>query len=239
MPLHVDVENSVQREQFDHAAGPLEFGRGPQRESKRCEILGDLTVSRDQLRIEERPGGRVRLENLSRRTAVTVAGRGQVPELQSQELDLPLLLTMGQTKLSLELVPPCEAGLQGNHPPEAAVVVPPPPGLLSIPSPDWISRPKTLSWDRGPSPDGKAAEQIGRWLERVIELQQTGAESPEFFGKTAQALVDLVDLDLGLVLLRHDDSWSVAGSAAVSSKISVRVQQYAFESRSQPAEDLL
>ena len=80
MPLHLKVENSTQREQFDHESGPLEFGRGPQRESKRCQILDDLTVSRDQLRIEERPGGRLRVENLSRRTPVVVPGRCQIGE---------------------------------------------------------------------------------------------------------------------------------------------------------------
>ena len=52
-------------------------------------------------------------------------------------------------------------------------------------------------------------------------MQQTGAGSPEFYGKTAQALVDLVDMDLGLVLLQRDGSWSIAGSAVVSDTISV------------------
>src|SRR5208283_1680812 len=105
MPLRLELANAVQRLQFDHEAGPLEFGRGPQREMKRCLIDGDPTVSRDQLRIEERPGGRVRVENLSQRNPVVVSGRGRIAELQSQELDLPLVLTMGQTRLSIELAP--------------------------------------------------------------------------------------------------------------------------------------
>jgi adenylate cyclase len=229
MPLHVSVENSVQREQFDHDAGPLEFGRGPQRESKRCQILDDLTVSRDQLRIEERPGGRLRVENLSQRTAVVVPGRGQIGELQSQELDLPLLLTMGQTRLAIDLVPRGESDARGTSPLETVVSLPQPPGLLSIPAADYGARARTWSWDRGPLSAGDAAEQIGRWLERIIELQQTGAESPEFYGKTAQALVELVDMDLGLVLLRRGDSWSIAGSAVVSSEISVHYSRTLLE----------
>ena len=147
MPLRLDVQNSVQREQLDHAAGPLEFGRGPQRETKRCRIIGDLTVSRDQLQIEERPGGRVRVENLSRHIAVVAPGRCRIAELQAQEFDLPLLLTMGQTRLSIQPAPSSEAGVRENLPPEATFDVPPPQGLLSIPPPTPNAHPKARSWD--------------------------------------------------------------------------------------------
>src|SRR5208282_4389389 len=220
MPLRLEVENSSQREQLDHDAGLLEFGRGPQREAKRCQILGDLTVSRDQLRIEELPAGRVRLENLSRHTSVLVPGRCEIPELQSEELDLPLLLMMGETRLSIELVTGGEFGITVDVPKATTVSVLPQRGLLSIPPPLRTAQPRTLCWDRGSS--GGAAEQISRWLQRILELQRTGAGSPEFYAKTARAVVDLVDMDLGLVLLRRDGAWSIAGSAAVTSKISVR-----------------
>ena len=82
MPLRLDVENSFQRQQWNHATGPLEFGRGPQRELTRFRISGDPSVSRDQLRIEERPAGRLRLENLSQHTAIVVPGRCQIPALR-------------------------------------------------------------------------------------------------------------------------------------------------------------
>ncbi len=217
MPLRLELANSIQRQQFDHDTGPLEFGRGPQREMKRCLIDGDPTVSRDQLRIEERPGGRVCVENLSQRIGVVVSGRGRISELQSQELDLPLLLTMGQTRLSIELARPCEV----VAPPETMIAVPTPPGLVSIPAPGPSRPPQALSRDRGTSSASSGAEQVSLWLQRVIDLQQTGAGSPEFYGKTARALVDLVDMDLGLVLLQRDGSWSIAASAVASDTISV------------------
>jgi adenylate cyclase len=241
MPLRLDIANAVQRQQFEHDCGPLEFGRGPQRELKRCLIDGDPSVSRDQLRIEERPGGRVRVENLSQRIAVIISGRGRIPELQSQELDLPLLLTMGQTRLSIELAPTCEAG----PPPETMIGVPPPPGLVSIPAP--LQGPKgnylqTIVRDGGATPPGGVAEQISLWLQRVIELQQTGAGSPEFYGKTARALVDLVNMDLGLVLLERDGSWSIAGSAVASDTVSVHYSKtllnYVVQQRKTFYEDL-
>ena len=103
--------------------------------------------------------------------------------------------------------------------------VPPPAGLMSIPEPLFGPRAKPFAGDRAPSTTGSTAEQIGRWLERIIELQQTGAGSPEFFGKTAQALVDLVDMDLALVLLERNGSWSIAGSAVTSSTIAVHYSQ--------------
>ncbi|MGA2257614.1 MAG: adenylate/guanylate cyclase domain-containing protein [Thermoguttaceae bacterium] len=221
MPLRLEVANSVQRQRFDHDAGPLEFGRGPQREMKRCLIDGDPTVSRDQLRVEERPGGRVRVENLSQRIAVIVSGRGRIPELQSQELEPPLMLTMGQTRLSIELVPSGEVGLKVTVPPEATTAISLPPGLVSIPAPVQSPHSASPSWDRSSSSAGSTVEQIRLWLQRVIELQETGAESPEFYGKTARALVDLVDMDLGLVLLQRDGAWSIAGSAVASDTISV------------------
>jgi adenylate cyclase len=223
VPLRLEIANSVQREQFDHDAGPLEFGRGPQRELKRCLIDGDLSVSRDQLRIEERPGGRLRVENLSQRIPVFVSGRGRIAELQSLELDLPLQLSMGLTRLSIALLPSGDGGATTNVPAATTIAIPPPPGLVSIPGPAQGPHPagKGPSWDRGSASAASTAEQIGLWLQRIIELQQTGAGSPEFYGKTAQALVDLVDMDLGLVLLQRDGAWSIAGSAVASDAIGV------------------
>ncbi len=220
MPLRLEITNAVQRHHFEHDSGPLEFGRGPQRELTRCLIDGDPTVSRDQLRIEERPGGRVRVENLSQRIAVVISGGGRIPELQSQELDLPLVLTMGQTRLSIKSAPTYAADLS----PETTIAVSPPPGLVSIPAP--FRNPQgsylhSVGKDPGSAAPASAAEQISHWLQRVIELQQTGAGSPEFYGKTARALVDLVEMDLGLVLLERDGSWSIAGSAVASDTVNV------------------
>ena len=220
MPLRLNVANAVQRQQFDHDAGPLEFGRGPQRELKRCLIKGDPSVSRDQLLIEELPGGRVRAENLSQRNPVVVSGRGQILGSQSQELDLPVLLNVGQTQLAIDLIRPPEADGTGK-PAAERTGSEPSQRLLSIPTPSRSSRRPPVSWDHVTPPDGRSAEQVGRWLERVIELQQTGAGSPEFYDKTAKALVELVGLDLGLVLLQREGAWSIAGSAVLSHTINV------------------
>ncbi len=52
--LHIVVRSEGQEPAFDHGAGPLEFGRGPARDVRRC-FMTDPFVSRDHLRLEEDP----------------------------------------------------------------------------------------------------------------------------------------------------------------------------------------
>ena len=102
MKLCIEVVNSVHSQRLEHEAGPLEFGRGPQRQTKRCLIDGDPTVSRDQLRIEQLADGRIRLENLSQRNPVVLPGRFRIAELHSMEVELPIALVVGQTNISIQ-----------------------------------------------------------------------------------------------------------------------------------------
>src|SRR5262249_12316430 len=62
-----------------------------------------------------------------------------------------------------------------------------------------------LSLGEAPTP-----EMLTRWFETVIAVQRAAASSPEFYQPTAQALVELVGLDQGLVLLRKGAAWEVA-----------------------------
>ena len=143
---------------------------------------------------------------------------------------------MGQTRLSIALAPPCADGVAENRLRETTSAVPPPRGFLSIPASLRTLPPRTPRGDRDASSAGSAAEHVSRWLQRIIELQQTGAGSPEFYGRTARALVDLVNMDLGMVLLERDGSWSIAGSATVSDKISMHYSQTLVRSRRRRAE---
>jgi len=213
MLLYIEVTNTAGRRQFEHEAGPLEFGRGPQRQAKRCLIDGDPTVSRDQLRIEQVPGGRIRMENLSQRNPIVLPGRCRISEVDSREVDLPVTAVVGQTTISIRaetIVDPAAATVNN---------------LKTVDS----LRPRVASRDQG-SPTGGFAErmseataaELGEWLHRIIELQQVGAGTAEFYGKSAQALIDLVHMDLGLVLLQRDAAWSIAGSAVSSDQVSVR-----------------
>jgi adenylate cyclase len=225
MSLYLELANAVQREQLNHDEGPLELGRGPQREVKRLLIDGDPTVSRDQLRIEELPGGRVRVENLSQRIAVFVPGNAPIRESDSQELDLPVSLNMGQTRLSIRLATRSKGSAQATLSEVKPMEAQPPPGVLSIPSSFQDSPIEMPAWERSGQSAGDSAgrqvEQIGLWLQRIIELQRARAGSPEFCHTAARTLVELVDMDLGLVLLNREGSWSIAGSAVADDSISV------------------
>ena len=48
---------------------------------------------------------------------------------------------------------------------------------------------------------------MARWFEALIGVQRAAASSPDFFAQTARAVVELIGLDCGLVLLRHQDDW--------------------------------
>jgi hypothetical protein len=50
--LWILVSNRMGRERFLHRGGPLEFGRGPQRDVPR-KVLTDPSVSNNQLRLDE------------------------------------------------------------------------------------------------------------------------------------------------------------------------------------------
>ncbi|MBV9123664.1 MAG: adenylate/guanylate cyclase domain-containing protein [Planctomycetes bacterium] len=189
--LTIAVHNQRQNQQFVHAGGPLEFGRGPQRRARRV-LIEDLSVSRDHLRVEELPEGRVRLENLSTKKEIAVEGRPSIGIGACQELDLPLRLALGDTLIELK-PEPGESFDTGT--------------LLTVSVPL-----AGLSEARGFRPlsdlgEAPAPENLAHWLETVISLQRLPAGSGDFHEQTARALVDLVGLDQGLVLLRREEAW--------------------------------
>ena len=213
MLLHIEVANAAKQQRFKHEGGPLEFGRGPQRQIKRCLIDGDPTVSRDHLRIEQLPAGQICLENLSQRNPVVIPGRCRVAEMQSLEVELPIVMVVGQTTISIRTEAFSNPGAET---------------LDNLKTIDSLGLHATSTGqDSSPGdPVAKlsetAAAQLGQWLERIIGLQQAGAGSAEFYGKTARALIELLGMDLGLVLLQRDGVWSIAGSAVSSDRVSVR-----------------
>ena len=125
MALSIEVANGAVRTEFEHPSGPLEFGRGPQREIPRCVIAGDQSVSRDQLRIEPLADGRLRLENLSANTPVVVEGQSDpIIHLQGRDIALPAAVTVGRTRIVFRLAGVPAAVAPQPHPQAPA---PPPP----------------------------------------------------------------------------------------------------------------
>src|SRR5262249_12986197 len=145
-------------------------------------------VGNNQLRVEELPEGRVRLENLSQRVPITLADGMAIGPGASREVGLPARLSVGETLIEID-----RAGREEDIDPASLRSVAPPiqlaPTLAPLPN-------------LGEAPD---AEELARWLERVIAVQRSAADSPDFYAETARAVVELVGLDWGLVLLRRGE----------------------------------
>ncbi len=210
--LHVVVRSEGREQVFDHSDGPLEFGRGPTRDVPRC-VLTDPFASRDHLRVELQEDGRLRIENLSRTSAVRLAGALEVAIGETTSVDLPARLTLGTTPVDIA------AALDSGAPPQAgraetvsatpATNVPLPPGIETVVQPAAISNPPIALHDLGSAPN---AETLAHWFETLVLVQQAAATSEAFLDATARAVVELVGLDSGMVLLRQAAGWQVGAS---------------------------
>jgi len=189
--LSILVSNRTGRERLLHRGGPLEFGRGPQRDVPR-KVLLDPTVSINQLSVEEQENDRVRVRNLSGRVLVRLADGSMVEPGGELAAPLPIRIHVGDTLIEIESADrpaPAADGilLKTIAPPIAA-------GYLGA----------TLAPRLAASP---VPEELARWFESLVGVQRAAASSPDFFAETARAVVALIGLDCGLVILRKGLDW--------------------------------
>lgn len=192
--LRIQVSNRRESQQFDHEAGPIEFGRGPKTNAHPRCVIQDLFVSRDHMRAEELPAGLLRVENLSNRNPIRLADDSLLEALTSGEFPLPLRVTLGETVIEVEAV---ARDISRDVLETLAQPARPPGG----------SEPTLSLHMLGEAP---SAEKLAGWFETVLAVQRAAAGSPQFYEQTARALTDLVGLDKGLVLLRRGERWEVA-----------------------------
>jgi adenylate cyclase len=192
--ISIQITNKKQNQRFEHSGGPIEFGRGSRRAAERF-VLQDILASRDHIRIEELPGERLRVDNLSLKQEITL-GEGQaIATGATEEYDLPLRLSVGQTNIEIEWVPEDaidKGSLRSIEPPVDLAA-----GLAGLPP---------LS-ELGEEP---GVEPLAHWVETVIALQRLAPSTTEFYEQAARALVHLIGLDLGMVLLRREWTWEMA-----------------------------
>jgi adenylate cyclase len=238
----VRISNEKQKNVFEHA-GVLEFGRAPKQEPARCQ-LDDLYVSRDHLRVEELPNGYVRLENLSISRPVFLADDSLIPIGGTRSLALPVRITLGKTQVELD---PISVRVPGGKVLSGAATADRWRALrqtseiaveeadeqfdsesfqvLDETSASWMVKGDVPQPAAAAASNGLVPETLARWLETVIGLQHAAPGSPEFYRQTAEALVNLIRLDLGLVLLRRQPCWTVAGNHTIDDTISHRYSQ--------------
>jgi adenylate cyclase len=185
--------NERQRKQFQHPAGPIEFGRMQQGKCARI-VVEDPYTSRDQLRVEE-IDGEVRIQNLG--AAVTISDGTQLNAGGARRFTPPLRVIFGRTTLDIGLIPnedQVASNLQTIAKPLAAE--------------SGAQKPAT------PAPKGRvpSADTLTQWFETLLTVQRSAAGSSAFYAETARAVVELVGLDRGLVLLRRKEQWEPVAS---------------------------
>jgi adenylate cyclase len=62
--------------------------------------------------------------------------------------------------------------------------------------------------------EAPSPETLAQWMETVLALQRSDAGPSEFYAQAAQAMIDMIGLDVGLVLLHGEKGWRVTARAA-------------------------
>jgi signal transduction histidine kinase len=195
--LRFHVHNAREKQQLEHASGPIEFGRGPRRNNvPRC-IIQDAYVSKDHVSIEELPTGQLRVLNLSTKQPVVLADRA-IPPGGSEMLHAPLRLGVGDSFIDIE------PALAEDVEPDA---------LKTVLQPLRPRTPGDVRESLAPLSTTPTPEVLTQWFEAVMAVHRTSPASPEFYEQTARALIDLIWLDTGLILLRNGDAWRVVARA--------------------------
>jgi adenylate cyclase len=190
--LWILVSSKTERERFLHREGPLEFGRGPQREIPR-RVLQDPTVSTNQLHLQQLEDNRIHLRNLSTKVTIRLADGSLIEPGRELSATLPARLQIGDTLVEIEARNPDESAVD----PAALRTIRPPLAAGSYGQP--------MARQLGNAP---GSEELARWFEALVGVQRAAASSPDFFADTARAVVELIGLDSGLVLLRRNDDWA-------------------------------
>ena len=194
----IALHNKRQHEQFLLAPGVWMLGSRKRATEENQPALPRLTIQdpdlpEDQLQIEVRDDGGLHLKNLGR--SLTLDGGRRLRKGEVVPLTLPARMFVAGSVISL-------------HDPQ--VTAPLDPFLKSIACSRHAGETSPFSLDlfsRSPAP-----ETIVRWFEALGKLQHAAAGSAEFFGDAAQAVIDTVGLDSGLVLLRTANGWDIAAS---------------------------
>jgi signal transduction histidine kinase len=190
--LALTITNKLETQQLTHNGGPLELGRGPARTGTARVVVKDAFVSRDHIRIEEVTGRKVRVVNLSTKASITVDGHAVLNPGADCEYLLPVRLAVGETVVDVD-----SGDVEPMSVNNLRTIAAPREGGRTVVSPPLIERTEAAK-----------PEEIVEWLETVVNVQK--ASDPEaFYNQAAEALVEKIGLDSGIVLVRDGDAWRV------------------------------
>jgi signal transduction histidine kinase len=202
--LTLTITNKSETQQIAHPSGPLEVGRGPARTGAPRAVVKDAFVSRDHLRLEERPGRKVKVHNLSARAPVTVDGHAILNPGADCDYLLPVRLAIGETTVDVD---------SGDAEPASVNAM----RTIAAPARAADVGHKTVAASPLPPPliersESARPEEIVGMLETVVTVQRAG-DRDAFYRQAAEALVEKVGLDTGLVLVKDGDAWRVTAQS--------------------------
>src|SRR5262245_28575063 len=171
----------------------------------------EQTIGRHHVLVEFLADGRLQLTNTSTRSTVQIDGGPSLVRDVPFQTELPsggLVVRLGSSRV-VRLQPKVE--LEGSS-------------IETLPqstlAPEDFSRVvgkriTRLTLPADPAIDNEAL--VG-WLQLALGLLQSAANSPDFFDRAAQAVVDLACMDAGRVLLWENDRWQEKASAFQNGK---------------------
>ena len=215
--MQIFVTNKQKTEQISDVDGPVRLGRSPSKSDMRRIVIDDAYVSSDQLVVRRQPDGLLSLENLSSRVSleVEIPVRATILPGEVRAFAAPIRMTVGETIIEFS----------------NAADIPENSRTLQTISHPVLARINAAPFDLDGAPD---ADTLIRWLETLVTVQRAAAGSDEFFQQTAQAVVELIGLDRGMILTRDDDTWAVIaehGSDQQPSDFSRKVLQEVVEQK--------
>jgi hypothetical protein len=169
--LTLTVTNKLETQQLTHPGGPLELGRGPVRPGAARVVVRDAFVSRDHIRLEEQPGRKVKVSNLSAKAPVVVDSHAVLNPGTDCDYLLPVRLAIGETLIDVDA---------GDAEPVSANVL----KTIAAPAraaPGTVAQPALIDRSEGARP-----EEIVGWLETVINVGKAGAREG-FYQRAAAA----------------------------------------------------
>jgi adenylate cyclase len=196
--LVIRIHNKSQSLRLEHRAGALTLGRqetsGPDR-----IVIDDPFVSSDHLHFQELPQGRLYAECLCETKPAFMDGGEAIPPGEFRVLSLPAGLQIGDTRIDVA----CESETSADNSLAAS----------TLPSP-FGRRIETPRLDQlGASPDPAT---LTRWLENLQGVLHAAVGSNALFAAAADAVVQRIGLDRGLVLLRQGNDWIIGAASGVS-----------------------
>jgi adenylate cyclase len=191
--------------------GPVVLGRQDEASENLFECRGERlviaerdedNVSRRHIRLQLRGGGRVAVQNVSKKVPISVEGEVNLLEPGSQrEFVLPLCLALGKRVVRVQINDSEDDGLERL--PEPTIV---PGSAFSVAE----RRPnQTIA-----SAPVQGGEGMIRWFQTAMEVLQSAANSTEFYMKAARGAVELVELDSARVLLLEAGGWKAVAAHA-------------------------